>query len=247
MVCVARSSTCASSPRHLLQETPAHALGRQLDRRERILDLVRQAPRHLAPGGVALGLQQRGDVVEHDHVAALPLESCRRDRRPAAACRRRSVRGGRTSGFRSSCSRHSSSPVASREVDFGHEPGMARVRVTGRPAAGRRRHPSSTPRMVLAAWLALRSVRSGSSVMTPVDRRARMIDRRSRSRSTAIWLRCVSSRARRRRLVMSLKECTRKPISSRDGSGRRVSKSPLPTARVPAIRSCTGRTSFSAE
>ena len=34
---------------------------------------------------------------------------------------------------------------------------------------------------------------------------------------------------------MSLNECTRKPISSRDGSGRRVPKSPLPTARVPAI------------
>ena len=40
----------------------------------------------------------------------------------------------------------------------------------------------------------------------------------ARSRSTAIWLRVVSSRARRRRLVMSLNECTRKPISSRDGS-----------------------------
>jgi hypothetical protein len=74
-----------------------------------------------------------------------------------------------------------------------------------------------------------------------------MIDSRSRSRSTACWLRVVSSRARRRRFVMSLNECTRKPISSRDGSGKRVPKSPLPTARVPAMRSCTGRVSFSAE
>ena len=68
-----------------------------------------------------------------------------------------------------------------------------------------------------------------------------MIDSRSRSRSTAWRLRCASSLARRSRLVMSLKECTRKPISSREGNGSRVPKSPLPTARVPAIRSCTGR------
>ena len=61
------------------------------------------------------------------------------------------------------------------------------------------------------------------------------------------WLCVASSRARRRRLVMSLKECTRKPISSREGSGRRVAKSPLPTARVPSIRSCTGRTRRCAE
>ena len=37
--------------------------------RQRILDLVRQAARHLAPGGIALRLQQRGDVVEHQHHA----------------------------------------------------------------------------------------------------------------------------------------------------------------------------------
>ena len=46
---------------------------------------------------------------------------------------------------------------------------------------------------------------------------------------------------------MSLKEWTRKPISSREGRARCVSKSPLPTARVPAIRSCTGRARRCAE
>ena len=34
---------------------------------------MRQAARHFAPGRVALRLQQRADVVEHDDVAALAL------------------------------------------------------------------------------------------------------------------------------------------------------------------------------
>src|SRR6185295_8133560 len=46
------------------------ALRRQLDRRQRVLDFVRQAARDLAPGRVALRLQERGDVVEHDDEAA---------------------------------------------------------------------------------------------------------------------------------------------------------------------------------
>ena len=54
---------------HAAEELAPHALRRQLDGRQRILDLVRQAPRHLAPGRIALRLQQRGDVVEHQHHA----------------------------------------------------------------------------------------------------------------------------------------------------------------------------------
>ena len=117
MVYVARSSICASSPCHLREVAAAHALGRQLDRRERILDLVREAARDLAPGRVALRLQQRADVVEHDDVAALALglglgvlvagsgvQAHTSTRAPAA------------SGLRSSCSRHSSSPCARRAV-----------------------------------------------------------------------------------------------------------------------------------
>src|SRR6202042_2540445 len=62
---------------HAGQQAAAQALGGQLYRRERILDLVRQAARHFAPGRVALRLQERGDVVEHDdetHVAVLAGE-----------------------------------------------------------------------------------------------------------------------------------------------------------------------------
>ena len=42
-------------------------LGRKLDRRERILDLVGDAPGHLAPGRHALGLHHLGHVVQHQH------------------------------------------------------------------------------------------------------------------------------------------------------------------------------------
>ena len=43
--------------RSSLQELAAHALGRELDRRQRILDLVREPARDLAPGRIALRLQ----------------------------------------------------------------------------------------------------------------------------------------------------------------------------------------------
>src|ERR1700694_2523867 len=47
------------------------ARGGQLDRRERVLDLVREAARDFAPGGVALRLDEVRDVVEHHHIAVL--------------------------------------------------------------------------------------------------------------------------------------------------------------------------------
>ena len=68
---------------HAAQELAPHALGRQLNRRERVLDLVREAARHLAPGRVALRLQQGRDVVEHQHHAGRAAR-----RRSATPCRR---------------------------------------------------------------------------------------------------------------------------------------------------------------
>src|SRR5690606_32214457 len=45
----------------------ADALGREDDRRQRVLDLVRNAPRDVGPGGRALRGDELGDVVErHD-------------------------------------------------------------------------------------------------------------------------------------------------------------------------------------
>ena len=57
--------------RQLGQQLVAQALGGELDGGQGVLDLVGQAPGHLAPGGVALGGDEAGDVVEDDDVALL--------------------------------------------------------------------------------------------------------------------------------------------------------------------------------
>ncbi len=56
-------------PVELRRQLDREALGRELDRRQRVLDLVREPARDLAPRGVALRLHEIGHVVEHDDVA----------------------------------------------------------------------------------------------------------------------------------------------------------------------------------
>ncbi len=65
IVCV-HSSTSARCLRRGAGEMAAQPLGRQLNRRQRILDLVRQPPRHLAPRGHLLRADERRHVVEHE-------------------------------------------------------------------------------------------------------------------------------------------------------------------------------------
>ena len=70
--------------RRRVGEMAAQPLGGQLNRRQRILDLVRQPPRHLAPRRHLLRADQRRHVVEHEDQpfgrAAL-ADQRRRDRR----------------------------------------------------------------------------------------------------------------------------------------------------------------------
>ena len=51
----------------LVKVLVAEALRCELDGSERVLDLVGEPARHLAPCGVALRLNELGDVIEHDH------------------------------------------------------------------------------------------------------------------------------------------------------------------------------------
>ena len=67
-------------------EMPPQPLGGQLNRRQRILDLVGQAPRHLAPRRDLLRADQRRHVVEHQH-DALRARRCRRPARVATTAR----------------------------------------------------------------------------------------------------------------------------------------------------------------
>ena len=53
-------------------EVAAHPLGAQLNRGQRVLDLVREPARHVAPGRHPLRPDQRGHVVEHQD---RPLEA----------------------------------------------------------------------------------------------------------------------------------------------------------------------------
>ena len=48
---------------------PPEPLGTQLDRGQRVLDLVSEPARHLTPGGDLLRPDERRDVVEHQHGA----------------------------------------------------------------------------------------------------------------------------------------------------------------------------------
>ena len=52
---------------------PANPLGRKGDRGERILDLVGDALRHLAPGGRLLRVQQVAHVLDHEDVTHVLL------------------------------------------------------------------------------------------------------------------------------------------------------------------------------
>ena len=63
------SSTSSRAARRRGAELAAHPLGAQLNRRQRVLDLVGQPPRHVAPGGDPLRPDERRHVVEHQHRA----------------------------------------------------------------------------------------------------------------------------------------------------------------------------------
>ena len=64
----------------ILEIFPFQALGRELDRGQRILDLMRDAARDIGPGRFALRRLQIGYVVERDHITLrFALQTFRRD------------------------------------------------------------------------------------------------------------------------------------------------------------------------
>jgi hypothetical protein len=69
MVWVERSRSSGLPGFEPAHQLAPHALGRKLDRRQGVSDLVCEAPRDLAPGRLALRLQELRDLVEHEHEA----------------------------------------------------------------------------------------------------------------------------------------------------------------------------------
>ena len=55
-------------PGEFVRQLHLQALRRELNRRQRVLDLVGEAARHLGPCGVALRLQHMGDVIKHQYI-----------------------------------------------------------------------------------------------------------------------------------------------------------------------------------
>ena len=63
------SSTSARAGAGADDELTAHALGAELNRRQRVLDFVRQTPRHVAPRRHPLSPNQGRHIVEDEHGA----------------------------------------------------------------------------------------------------------------------------------------------------------------------------------
>ena len=178
MVCVARSSSSRVLAVEPGAAACAAALGRQLDRRQRVLDLVRQPARHLAPGRAALRGQQRRDVLEHDHQAAVASLVVRQRR---AGPQQHAVAGLALAApaARATRARPAGEPRAQRG-DEAPQPGCRR-RAASASAWPDQRGAARSPRIAPAAGLALRSCSCASMTSTPLDRRERITARRSRS------------------------------------------------------------------
>ena len=165
-----RSSSCTPRPARGSAAAPprsaSEALGRQLNRRERVLDLVREPPRHVLP--------RRRLLRPHPRRCRLRAPGrCRRRRRPrdAAASSSRSgaarVRCGRST--RAAARRRGRAPF----VDHHRE----RLEV-GRPehrAAQPVPRPASRPSRRDAAGLTVRIRPDVSTEITPVAMRSRMV------------------------------------------------------------------------
>ena len=200
IVCVARSSICASpsliEPRSLRRMRSADSWigvsGFLISCARRRATSPHAASRCACSSAVMSsntmtkppGLRSSPDSVVQAHM---------RMRRPDSPCS-------------TSCSRHSVWPASRCALQASSNCSNNELPLPASASGLPMTLSTSAPRIVQAAWFAVRTVRSGSSEMTPVDRRARMTARLARSASTACWLRRVSSRARASRFVMSLNE-----------------------------------------
>ena len=145
MVRVHSSNNAASSPLRVGGVALAQALRRELDRRERVLDLVRDAARHFAPRLHALDAQQERDVLEEQDQA---------ERRALLVAQRRRGHPGAVTGrgaagqlelqlepvarVRCACARSAPPPAAGRRAGT-RRPSAARARPRGAGRACSRR------------------------------------------------------------------------------------------------------------
>ena len=218
------SSAARSSPDHRPELAP-QPLGRELDRRQRVLHLVRDAPRHVAPGRHALRHHEVGHVVEGDDIALEPAVVRRAAPRRAPGGRARApLRRSRTSAWATPALRASSR--CSSLGELGHR---LDERPAGRGLAGRGR--GAPPRRRSSSRSARRRRGRSTPAVTPESTESNSRRRRSVSALAAI----SASRWPFTWRVISLKVRPSSAISSSPFSSRtRTSRSPCPTRSAAA-------------
>ena len=235
IVCVPRFSVSWSGAFEFCRELHREPLRRKLDRRQRILDLVRQPPRDFGPRGIALRLHQFGHVVEDHDVAAGDRRARQRAFRASAASATGSPRR---------------VPPPSAIGRRGRRESLRRPvrRTTPSPGAACPSPPSGMPissasgccRITAALGLTVRSRCRSSNASTPDDRLPRMLSRYARVVSVARRLSSALPWASASCAVIVLNDSVSTPSSSRDTTGWRRVKSPCATARVPSASSPRG-------
>ena len=183
-------------------------LGRELDRRQRVLDLVRDAARDVGPGRGALRRHQLGDVVERDrHSRARRRGDCsvvtRTDRlrsRPCAVDRDLALH----------------QPL---DAELGVGEDLRRAPARSRRAAGRATSASSRPISCSAERLRMLMRPSASTPMTPALAPASTASVKRRRLSIRSRARTMSSRWVRSSCVILLKVS---PSWARSPSERRI-------------------------
>ena len=150
-------------------QAPAQPLGGELDRRQRVLDLVGDPLRHLAPRRHPLGLQELGQVVE-DHDGARVL-AVRARAAPLPRRRGRAWRRSAAAGTRAPCWSPAGAACGAPARPRPGAPGRAKTSSRNRPTAV----VSFTPSIRAAARLMVVRRPSGSKETTPVVMASRTV------------------------------------------------------------------------
>ena len=138
--------------------------------------------------------------------------------------------------------RHSRAPAPSWRDSMSTKAASrgASARIDGRACP--RIRARSTPRTPPAASLAVCTMPSVSTVMTPEDNRPSTASRYARWRSVSAWLERAAALACARSSAIWLKDAVRNPSSSSPPGGKRAAKSPAAIRCVPSDRREIGAT-----
>ncbi len=214
----------------LAAELELQPLGRELDRRQRVLDLVREPARDLAPGLDALRRDQLGDVVEDHQARALRHRRAAHQQGDRVALA--AVGAGRDLQLERVLPVVALAGLGAGGVQLEALPDRLREAAEARRprrAGGRGRPRAAACRIRVAPGLTVSIAPLRSNTITPAVRLSRIVCRLARAPSTWTTLLWTSSRASESCSVISANERVRPPSSSRDANTGFELKSPRAT------------------